>query len=328
MKSFTLIPYPAIQEFLDSNRAAVLRTTRHTYLAYGAQRAVNPDSLFLPLPEGNRIIALPASVHVGDSPAIGIKWISSFPKNIQNDLPRASAVIVTNDPVTGRPLACLEGSAISAARTAASAALALLAMRGGNNTVIQNLAVIGAGLISRTVLDYMVAAGFSLNRLTVHDLSASRAQAFLDSARTICPGAIALTSSAAMHESDVALFATTAASPHVKNLSDLGGCQSVLHLSLRDLAPEIILGCDNYVDDEAHAIRANTSLHLTHQVTKSASFITGNMQSLLGTELPPPTQKPRVFSPFGLGCLDIALAQLVTQGIDPRHVVSTDNFHP
>lgn len=58
------------------------------------------------------------SAYVGGSiNALGMKWIGSFPNNRGTvKLPRATAIIVLNDPETGVPLAVLEGSIISADR--------------------------------------------------------------------------------------------------------------------------------------------------------------------------------------------------------------------
>jgi ornithine cyclodeaminase len=46
----------------------------------------------------------------------------------------------------------------------------------------------------------------------------------------------------------------------------------VLHISLRDLAPEILLASANIVDDIEHCLKANTSPHLTEQLIGNRDF--------------------------------------------------------
>lgn len=66
--------------------------------------------------------AMPA--WVGGQQALGMKWVSFFPGNARHGAPDSSALIVLNDPLTGVPVAIMEGMWITYARTGACAALA------------------------------------------------------------------------------------------------------------------------------------------------------------------------------------------------------------
>src|SRR5206468_712217 len=121
----SIINGKTVFDIVRAHRAECIAIVREAYLAHADGRSVNPDSHFLRFPEKPdcRIIALPAYLGNGFDVA-GLKWIASYPANVQRGFPRASAVLVLNDYETGYPFALLESSIISAARTAASAVLA------------------------------------------------------------------------------------------------------------------------------------------------------------------------------------------------------------
>src|SRR3989449_8341279 len=112
-------------DLIRAHRAECIDVVRNAYLAHADGQCVNPDSYFLQFPDKPdcRIIALPAFLGDGFGVA-GLKWIASYPGNVQRGFPRASAVLVLNSYETGYPFASLESSIISSARTPASAALA------------------------------------------------------------------------------------------------------------------------------------------------------------------------------------------------------------
>ncbi len=66
----------------------------------------------------DRIIAMPAYVG-GDMSVAGIKWIASFPDNINHELPRANSITVLNSSKTGVPFAFFNTTELSIVRTTA-----------------------------------------------------------------------------------------------------------------------------------------------------------------------------------------------------------------
>jgi ornithine cyclodeaminase len=85
----------------------------------------------------------------------------------------------------------------------------------------------------------------------------------------------------------------------------------VLHVSLRDLAPEILLASTNIVDDVEHCLKADTAPHLAEQLTGNRDFLAGTLDDVMAGRVTPPADRPLVFSPFGLGVLDLAVGKYV-----------------
>ncbi|MFK0378010.1 2,3-diaminopropionate biosynthesis protein SbnB [Pandoraea sp. NPDC090278] len=299
-------------------KRAILDTVEAAYRAHHEGHTVNPESQFLRFPDAqrNRIIALPAHIRgrgEDRESVTGIKWISSFPENIERGMPRASAVLILNDAVTGYPIACMEASIISAARTAASAISALRCLARDDATRPRRVAYIGAGVIARHVAGCLPLAGLNIGEVMVHDLNVGYAESLASRIETqIGLNARAEASlEVAIRESDVIVLTTTAASPHIEDPRWFAHCPIVLHLSLRDLAPSIVMASHNVVDDIDHCLRASTSLHLTEIATGHRRFVTTSLPHLLCGGEPPIRNRPIVFSPFGLGILDIAVGRWV-----------------
>lgn len=311
---FALVSADAVRRILHANQKRTIDLVARAYRLHAGGDTVNPPSLFLRFPSrpDSRIIALPAAVG-GDIGVAGMKWISSFPGNVARGLPRASAVLVLNDPDTGFPIACLESSLISAARTAASAALAATVLSTGR-PARPRVGFVGTGLIARHVADYLMAAGVSAAELSVTDRDPARAARFADDVgRRLLgrPGLVHADPGQTIRASDVVVFATTAGVPHVTDPDWFAHHPLVLHLSLRDLAPGIILDSVNVVDDVDHCLTAGTSVHLAEQSCGHRGFVSAILADVLSGRYTPPADRTVVFSPFGLGVLDMALAEFV-----------------
>ncbi|MBD8573203.1 2,3-diaminopropionate biosynthesis protein SbnA [Pseudomonas syringae] len=324
--SFHVVDGESVAHLLAADPQACIEDVRQAYLQHEAGRTINPDSYFLRFPAqpANRIIALPASLD-GEHPVTGIKWISSFAGNIDAGLQRASAVLLLNDPYTGYAYACLEASRISAMRTAASAVLGARWINGQQRSA-RHLALVGAGFIARTLLDLLIADGWQFERLSVHDRHAGSAQALIDHARQQHGLHVEAQDLATSLGADLLAFATTAPSPYVLEPVLKPG-QMVLNISLRDLGPALIAQANNLFDDVEHCLKAGTSPHLAVQEYPDRAFITGTLAQLMLGAIALDPARPTIFSPFGLGVLDLAVGQRVyRQALAQGRALPVPNF--
>lgn len=320
---FAVIAGKTVHDILAGQEAEVIEVVRRAYLAHGDGRTVNPPSYFLRYPDrpADRIIALPASLGDGFN-VDGIKWISSFPGNVAAGIPRASAVLILNDHETGYPFACLESSIISAARTAASAALAAGELH-RDRPRPRTVTFFGSGLIARYIHTYLHGTGWDFDEITVYDHHREYANAFAGYLDGHGKAKILIADSpeSAVRASGLIVFATTAGAPHVHELGWFEHNPTVLHISLRDLDPTVLRGAVNVLDDVDHCLKANTSPHLLEQADGNRDFVDATLSDVLsGFELD--RGKPIVFTPFGLGMLDLAVGAHVYHRAIDRGLVS------
>lgn len=312
--SFAVISGGQVARALAGREKELLDLVEETYRCHGAGDSVNPPSYFLRFPDrpSSRIIALPASIG-GAVRVDGLKWISSFPENIAAGVPRASAVLILNDHDSGYPFACLESSIISATRTAASAALGADWLSRGRPRPTR-IGFVGTGLIARYIHTFLAGTGWTFDSLGVHDLSPDSAAGFrgyLEQAEDGGTVTVHADAETLIRSSDLIVFATIAGEPHVHDPAWFAHNPLVLHISLRDLAPEIVLGATNIVDDIEHCLKANTSPHLAEQLTGNRDFLAGTLDDVMAGRIDLPADRPLIFSPFGLGVLDLAVGKHV-----------------
>lgn len=328
MFEFNVVGGAVVRELIDGARPDIVDVVRSTYLTHQAGDTVNPNSYFLRFPDkpNSRIIALPAFLGGKDSVA-GIKWIASFPDNVERNLPRASAVLLLNDYETGYPFACLEASQISAARTAASAVLAAEELTGGRTAA--KIAVVGSGIIARNIVDFFTDQRWQVGEYAIFDKVPGYAGRLAEHARATagCSAVVADSLDAALGGADVVVLATTAAEPYLAGPEVFAPGQVVLNISLRDIDPGVILASHNVLDDIEHCLTASTSPHLAEQQSGNRNFIDGTLAQLMSHEITVSRDRPIIFSPFGLGVLDLAVAVYVLgHAIEAGRVTAIDGF--
>jgi len=305
-----------VRSILEGRELEIADVIERTYHQHTARSGGLPRSTFLRVPGGasNRIIALPAFLE-GPFRSAGIKWIASFPDNVRIGLDRASAVLILNSLRTGRPRAVLESSIISAKRTAASARLAAQQFLGASRPACAGM--IGCGPINFEIALFLIILSPNLSRFVLYDTIPERARTFQSKLLALHGDReISLCASAeeVLERAPLISLATTSSTPYIGDLSRCPPGALLLHVSLRDLTPEAILASDNVVDDIEHVCREGTSVHLTEQRVGHRNFILGTLADALRGVLPPRhPDRPLVFSPFGLGVLDVALGCFVEE---------------
>ena len=310
--TFYVVPGTAVKRVIDDNKQQVFDAVEAAYRLHSSGNTVNPPSYFLRYPDkpGARIIALPA--HLGSTiQKSGIKWISSFPENRASNLARASAVLILNDATTGYPLACIEASLISATRTAASAALA--AEHISPHPFEGTLGIIGTGVIARTTIEWLFFRNWEFSKINLYDVERKESEHF---SKWLCDqhnlqADIQNSLKDAISDSSLILFTTTTLDPYIADQKMLEHCPTILHLSLRDICVNVILASQNIVDDVDHCLQAKTSLHLTEMAKGNRDFISGSLVDVMEKKFKPDCSRPRIFSPFGLGVLDLAVGNFV-----------------
>jgi len=325
-----------VDEIVADHHVAIIDAVEAAYRSHEGYREGTPHSVFLRFPDDpvNRIIGLPAYVGEGGRPTAGLKWISSFPANTDRGRERASAVILLNDLETGYPRAVLEGARISALRTAASAAaFSRIADRG-----VETVGVIGCGTINLATIAMLRAVHPGLRSLVAHDAVPERAAQFIEVSGL--DGEVAATPYG-VFDTDVVSIATTDSSywldlDEALRTRTRPGRITVLHTSLRDIAPASLLGAINAVDDVEHALRAETALERAVRLASDEGRTTADVVSLTigglasgASGVPADDGRPLVYSPFGLGITDIAVARwIVDEAERTGRGVRLEGFEP
>lgn len=124
-----------------------------------------------PLPDAF-IHAMPA--FLADAGAAGLKWVSGFPQNLDRGLPYIAGLFVLNDVETGFPLAVMDCTWLTGARTGAATAVAARHLARPDASTV---GIVACGVQGRTNLEAL-ATVFRLERVHAYDVVPERAHRF------------------------------------------------------------------------------------------------------------------------------------------------------
>jgi ornithine cyclodeaminase len=257
------------------------------------------------------------SAYLGGSiDSVGMKWIGSFPSNRDQGLPRATALIVLNDPSSGLPIALMEGSVISAVRTGAMTGVAAKYLARPDTS---SVGIIGTGVQSRTQLLALCAVLEDISEVKVYNRTRETALRFVAEMEARTGKDITIVDSAeeAVRGQDLALVATTSHEPLLMGEWLSPGMLSV-QIAGNECDFEVIRRAQKLVCDQWETVkhRGITTPAIMHaQGLLDDSQIHADLGQIVtrqkaGRESP---DELIHFAGIGLGVSDVAVASMILE---------------
>ncbi|SDW04207.1 ornithine cyclodeaminase [Marininema mesophilum] len=276
------------------------------YIQEGAYHQPIKPYLQFPNPS-NRIIAMPAYVGA-DVNMAGIKWIASFPKNIDQGMQRAHSLTILNDANNGCPIAMFNTAIISGIRTASVTGLMIQEALKDRHLQDLKVGLLGFGPIGQLHLQMLTALfADSITEVHLYDVR--------EIDRTAIPEQIATRTHIvdkwedAYEGADLFITCTVSASGYIDKKPKKGAL--LLNVSLRDFKP-VMLDYDLavVVDSWEEVCRANTDIEVMAKERGLQKEETFSMTDVVckGVLQEIPDNKTLYFNPMGMASFDIAIA--------------------
>jgi ornithine cyclodeaminase/thiomorpholine-carboxylate dehydrogenase len=190
-----------VQRLLDPD--TLVDSLAESFRALSSGQVAAPPRNEVAVPDAGFLLAMPAHQHERE---IAVKLVSVFHDNARLGLPSHQALICLFDPATGSLLALMDGTAITALRTAGAAALSTRLLARADTRV---LAIIGAGVQGRAHLQLLPRVrSFAEIRITSRQLAHADQIAAADARAQVVA-----TAEEAVHGADVVCLCTDSAEP-------------------------------------------------------------------------------------------------------------------
>ena len=200
-----------VQGLIDLDE--LIAALEQAHIQYSTGKAVMPVRLVVPLPQiQGRITSMPG--YLNEDKALGMKVVTYFQNNPQQNLPAILATIMLFNAETGKMIAAMDGGYITAIRTACASALATQALA---NPGTARLGILGAGVQARAHIQALARVR-ELKQIKIFSPSgASAAVIKRDMEKTLAVTTeVAESAEAVVCNSDLLVTVTTAKQPIVK----------------------------------------------------------------------------------------------------------------
>ena len=251
----------------------------------------------------NRIIAMPAFVG-GNINMAGIKWIASFPDNINKGIPRAHSVVILNQADTGKPIGIINTALLSIIRTASVSGLMIKYFNKSRELKKVKIGMTGFGPIGQYHLKMCnEILKDKIEKISVFDIRK------ID--KNLLPENTEIVSSwqEAYEDADIFMTCTVSKEQYINIPPKKGSLQ--LNVSLRDYTTDTFDFFKNaiIVDDWEEVCREKTDIEVMHLKKgllekDTKSIIDVVVKNCLNDYTP---EQSILFNPMGMAVFDIAI---------------------
>ena len=207
-----LLSEKQVQDLIDIDE--LIATLEQAHIQCSTGRAVMPVRLVVPLPQiHGRITSMPGFLN--DDNALGMKVITYFQDNPKRGLPAILATIMLFSVETGKMIAVMDGSYITAIRTACASAMATRALANRETPV---LGILGAGVQARAHIQALSRVR-KLQQIKIYSPSGISATKIRKDMESDVGFGVKVAASAedAVKHSDIVVTVTTAKEPILKS---------------------------------------------------------------------------------------------------------------
>ena len=219
------------------------------FITYAKQDFIMPERIFSKVKEEDTLLLMPC--YVDD--CIGLKVATSFPSNRGSDEPVTQGVIMINDRETGKPLSMMNGTLLTAIKTAAVSGVAMRYFKKEATTI----GLIGTG---QQGLYQLLAAieSTKVEKIYVYNRTPEKIASFHEDFSKLLNRSIEVIAindvKQLVQKSEVIITATTSLSPVIPNDTSLYKGKLVIGVgsfkeNMRELPEEIFKSAPYYVID-------------------------------------------------------------------------------
>ena len=242
----------------------------------------------------------------------GVKWAGESPMNMKTHIhPMGIDIMILSDPETVLPVCIMDATLVTAMRTSACTVVAAKYMKKAGK---QSVALIGAGVIGRTMLMALRDIDADFGEIRFCDLDMEKAKAVAQDFKDELDIHVTENAEQAIRGADIVITATTA-NKQIVQRGWIEDASLILQVGMNEYPIECITETDQLVVDnwnQMYKFKGSNFLKLYEEgkVSREKTIELGDLVSGKKTARKSDEQKLMYMS-RGLGCLDVMVGNRV-----------------